>query len=89
MLQAKETGWYVYIIECKDGSFYTGITTNLQRRIKQHSSGKGAKYTKSHLFVKLLYSEPQPSRSTASKREAEIKSLNKIQKMQLVSALSF
>ncbi len=70
------SGWYVYIVLCRDNSYYTGITTDIKRRITEHnSSKKGAKYTRNKRPVKLVYQEPAPSRSSAAKREYEIKSL--------------
>ena len=66
--------YYVYMVQCADSSLYTGITTELERRIKEHNeSDKGAKYTKVRRPVYLVYSEKYPDRSTASKREYEIK----------------
>ncbi|MCK5375108.1 MAG: GIY-YIG nuclease family protein [Alphaproteobacteria bacterium] len=76
--------WYVYIIHCKDGSYYTGITNALARRIEQHNTGKGAKYTKGRRPVKLVYHEQQQDRSSASMREIEIKSLSREQKENLI-----
>ncbi len=66
--------WFVYILRCKDSSLYTGITNNLQKRFKDHQSGIGGAYTRSHLPIKLIYSELSKSRSDALKRESEIKS---------------
>ena len=65
--------YFVYIIRCGDGSLYTGITTDVARRINEHALGTGAHYTRSKRFDALLHSEPHPHRSAASKREAEIK----------------
>ena len=66
--------YYVYMVQCADSSLYTGITTELERRVKEHNeSKKGAKYTKVRRPVYLVYSEKHPDRSTASKREYEIK----------------
>ena len=76
--------WHVYIIECADGSFYTGITTNLDKRIAIHNDGHGARYTKSRLPVRLRYSEIAADRSHASRREHFIKSLSKSTKIKLV-----
>ena len=76
--------WCVYILRCKDGSYYTGITNALDRRIEQHNTGKGAKYTKGRRPVELVYQEPQLNRSSASKRELEIKSLSREQKEDLI-----
>ncbi len=64
----------VYILECEDGSLYTGITTDMQRRFQEHQDGAGAAYTRAHKPVRIVYTEEHPDRSSASKREAEIKS---------------
>jgi len=66
--------YFVYLIECSDGSLYTGITTDVKRRFDEHKSGKGGHYTRAKGATRLLYSEEQPDRSSALKREAEIKS---------------
>lgn len=76
--------WYVYIIEASDNSFYTGITTDLERRFQQHLSGKGAKYFKGKSPVKFVYSESGHDRSSASMREAMIKKLTRQQKLDLI-----
>jgi putative endonuclease len=76
--------WQVYIVECSDGSLYTGITNNLGKRITAHNDGRGAKYTKSRRPVKLRYSEPAADRKNASQREYAIKSLRKAEKIQLI-----
>jgi putative endonuclease len=78
--------YYVYILECADGTLYTGITTDLQRRVKEHnSSDKGAKYTRARRPVRLLYSEEYEDRSSASKREYHIKKkMGKEEKRQLI-----
>ncbi len=66
--------YYVYIVKCADDTLYTGISTQLERRIEEHnSSDKGAKYTRVRRPVELVYSEEYPDRSAASKREYEIK----------------
>lgn len=78
--------WQVYILQCRDGSLYTGITTNPERRIKEHNtSPKGAKYTRSRRPVKLVYLEESEDRSAASKREWAIKKLTRNEKLLLVS----
>ena len=69
--------WLVYLLRCRDGSLYTGITNDLDRRLKAHAAGKASRYTRSRLPVTLAYSEPQPSKSAALKREAAIKRLQK------------
>ncbi|MEC9247944.1 MAG: GIY-YIG nuclease family protein [Pseudomonadota bacterium] len=76
--------WTVYILECSDGSYYTGITKNLSRRITQHQTGVGAKYTKGRTPIKLIYQEAYKDRSKATKREMEIMALKKIEKQRLV-----
>jgi putative endonuclease len=81
---AESSTWMVYILECSDTTFYTGITTDVHRRFAAHQAGKGGKYTRSHTPIKVVYTEHQPSRSEASKREAIIKQLTRNQKMQLV-----
>ncbi len=78
-------GWYVYILECSDTTYYTGITTDIERRIDEHTAGIGAKYTKGRGPLKLMYQEEYTDRSSASKREIEIKSLSKAQKFSLIS----
>jgi len=68
--------WFVYILSCHDNSLYTGITTDLERRLTEHNeTNKGARYTRARRPVKLVYSEPALDRSAASKREAQLKSL--------------
>lgn len=77
--------YFVYILECNDGSLYTGITTDVTKRLEEHnSSDKGAKYTKARRPVKLLYDEPSSDRSSASKREYEIKKFTRLKKLQLI-----
>ena len=81
----EEKEWWVYIIACSDGSLYTGITTDRERRIAEHNdSKKGAKYTRNRRPVDLVYSEMHPDRSTASKREYEIKKLSRAEKLKLI-----
>lgn len=78
--------WFVYIIEASDGSLYTGITTNVERRFQQHLTGKGgAKYfNNARKPTAVKYTEEQPNRSEASKREAVLKKLSHTQKLQLI-----
>ncbi len=78
--------WHIYILKCKDGVLYTGITNNLKRRITVHNSGKGCKFTRCRVPVKLVYSEKSLNRSLASKREAQIKSLTRKKKLELIKA---
>ena len=80
--------YYVYIVECADKTLYTGIATELERRVEEHNnSEKGAKYTRVRRPVKLVYSEEYPDRSAASKREYEIKKkMSRTQKLKLIGA---
>ena len=78
--------WTVYILRCADGTLYTGITNDLERRLAEHESGQGAKYTKGRGPHKLIYHEICQGRGLATKREMEIKSLDRKAKLLLVSA---
>lgn len=82
--ETKAGGNYTYMVRCKDGTIYTGWTTMLERRISEHNSGKGAKYTKSRRPVELIYYEENPSKQQAMRRECEIKKMTRKQKMELV-----
>jgi predicted GIY-YIG superfamily endonuclease len=75
--------WLIYIVECRDGSLYTGITNDLQKRIASHNAGTGAKYTAARRPVRLVYREHAASRSAASKREITIKRLPRKAKQEL------
>lgn len=75
---------FVYMVECRDGSLYTGWTTDVEERIKTHNEGTGAKYTRSRLPVRLVYFEEVDSRSAALKREAAIKKLTREKKLKLI-----
>jgi len=76
--------YYVYIIKCKDGSLYTGITTDVPRRFEEHKSGTGGHYTSSKEVVKIVYTEEHPDRSSALKREAQIKGWARQKKLNLI-----
>lgn len=76
---------YIYIVRCSDDTLYTGWTTNIERRIKCHNSGKGAKYTRCRLPVELVYFETFEDKSTALKREYEIKQLSRDKKLLLIN----
>ncbi len=76
--------WSIYIVRCANRSLYTGIATDITARLKSHNAGTGAKYTRSFGPVTLVYSEPMDSESSARKREAEIKRMNKKDKEKLV-----
>ncbi len=77
--------WSVYILRCNDGTLYTGITNNLDKRIASHSSGQGSKYTRSRLPVELVYQEQANNRSAATRRELEIKRWSRADKMKMVT----
>ena len=76
--------WLVYILRCKDGSFYTGITSDLTKRLAAHQNGTASRYTRSRLPVKLIYLESAANRSVATKRELKIKRLSRSQKETLL-----
>lgn len=75
---------YIYIVRCKDGTLYTGYTNNVHARIEKHNAGKGAKYTKTRRPVVLVYQEGYETKSEAMKREYEIKTFTRTQKLQLI-----
>ena len=76
--------WFVYILRCADGSLYTGIAKDLDRRLEQHNAGTASRYTRSRLPVTLEYQEEQPTQSLALKREAAIKATSRQQKESLI-----
>ena len=78
--------YYVYIILCSDGSFYTGYTKNIDARLKLHESGKGARYTRMHKPKKIAYLEILDTRAKAMKREKQIKKLTHQQKLTLINS---
>jgi len=82
------TDWYVYLIECADGSLYTGIATDVERRYREHVAGTGARYTRSHPPTRLLARFSHPDRSSALKAEAAIKKLTPARKRALAAAAS-
>ena len=78
--------YIVYILKCNDGTLYTGITKDVQKRLLEHNeSDKGAKYTKARRPVKLIYTEEAEDRSSASKREYAIKKLSRVKKLELIN----
>lgn len=77
--------WYVYIVECCDGTLYTGISDDVPKRVAAHNSGRGAKYTRGHTPVVLRYYEACPDRSAALRREAALKRLSRTQKWDLIA----
>ena len=80
---------YTYIVKCCDGTFYTGWTNNLEKRIRDHNDGKGAKYTKSRRPVELVYYETFSQKEDAMRREYAIKQLNRAGKRKLVENFEF
>jgi predicted GIY-YIG superfamily endonuclease len=76
--------WFLYLVQCADGSLYTGITNNVPRRCKQHNAGTASRYTRSRLPVELIYQELHSSRSVALKRELAIKSMSRQEKESLI-----
>lgn len=79
--------WTAYILECSDGSLYTGITNDPPKRLKTHAAGKASRYTRSRLPVALAYTEPQPTKSRALKREAAVKKLRRAEKELLLKPI--
>jgi len=84
--KAKPSGekWIVYIVRCADGSFYTGISKDVARRFKQHNAGTASRYTRSRHPVKLIYQEVHPDQSSALKREAAIKAMDRRGKLTMI-----
>ena len=78
-----EKTWKLYMLRCGDGTLYTGISTDVERRLEEHRSGKGAKYTRSRGPLELVYWEECGDKSTALKRECEIKALPRAEKLKL------
>ena len=76
--------WFVYIIKCVDNSLYTGSTNDLERRFEKHKNGKGAKYTRSHIPEKIVFSEKCDNKILALKREREIKNLTHTEKLNFI-----
>jgi putative endonuclease len=81
--------WNLYVIECADGSLYTGIATDVERRFKEHLAGKGARYTRARKAVRLVASHPVGSRSEALRAEIAIKQLPREKKVEAVKSLAF
>ena len=79
-----ESIWYLYILRCKDDTLYTGITTDVEKRLEAHRSGRGAKYTRGRAPLELVYRETCGSHSDALKREHQIKALSREDKQKLV-----
>jgi putative endonuclease len=82
-------GWVVYVLRCKTGQLYTGCTTDLERRVKEHNRGIGSKYTRSRLPVAVVYKERLANRSEALRRERAIKAMRRSEKLLLVGHVAF
>ena len=76
--------YFVYLLECEDGSLYTGITTDVKRRFSEHKSGVGSSFTRAKKAKRVVYTEKHPNRSSAQKREAAIKRFTRTQKLTLI-----
>jgi putative endonuclease len=87
-LRKKSQPYFVYLLQCRDGSVYTGITTDVERRFLEHQSKKGGRYTASHDAWRIIYIETRRERSDALKREAEIKSWRRKKKMALSASFT-
>ncbi len=85
-MDQQATYTYVYILRCSDGSLYTGWTTDLQRRVADHSAGRGGRYTRSRRPVQLVYSESHSTRSASMQREAAIKRWPRTRKLALIAS---
>lgn len=79
------TVWFVYMVRCSDGTLYTGVTTDVVRRVAEHNGSKAAKYTRARQPVTLAYSEPVPSRVAATRREVVLKALSRGMKEKLIN----
>ena len=82
------TNWFLYMVRCADDTIYTGISIDVSARVTKHNSGRGAKYTQTRLPVRLIYSESQPDRVSAMKREFEVKKWGRKRKEDLVKGFS-
>jgi predicted GIY-YIG superfamily endonuclease len=82
-------GWVVYVLRCRTGQLYTGCTTDLERRVREHNSGTASKFTRSRLPVSVVYKEELGSRSEALRRESAIKAMGRREKLLLVGHTAF
>lgn len=87
-METEEKIWYVYILRCGDGSLYTGITVDVENRLKAHRAGKGAKYTRGRGPLELIHQERYGTKSEALRRELEIKALSRQEKLALCARLT-
>ena len=79
------SAWTLYILECADGSLYTGITTDLERRFRRHNEGRATKYTRTRRPLKIVHTEFCDNESSARRREAEVKKLKRAEKLELIT----
>jgi len=84
MKQPRKAGWFVYMLRCADGTFYTGITKDVSRRCRQHNDGTASRYTRARRPTRLVFQEAHPDQGAALRREAAIKSLSRRQKEMLI-----
>ena len=84
----EEKPWSVYIIRCKDGKLYTGISNDVERRVKEHDTGKGCRFTKYRYPVKIVYKEERGTQSAARKRELEVQGFTRKKKLELIENIS-
>jgi len=82
--RANVNAWFVYVLRCSDGSLYTGITTDVERRIEQHNAGTASRYTRSRLPVRVEFHESHATHSSALKREWQIKAMERLEKEALM-----
>lgn len=87
LVNSMENIWYLYILRCKDGTLYTGITTDVEKRLEAHRTGKGAKYTRGRTPLELVYRETCGDHSAALKRELEIKTFSRPEKEDLIESV--
>jgi putative endonuclease len=80
--------YYLYILKCSDGTLYTGVTNNLENRMKVHNSGKGSKYVRTRLPFEVVYTEEHEDKVSAMKREYVVKQMNRSEKVKLINAVS-
>jgi len=85
MKKKPSENWHLYVAECADGTYYTGIAKDVEKRIAAHNAGKGSKYTATHRPVKAVFQEPQADYSAALRREFQVKSLPKKRKIKFIS----
>ncbi len=83
------TEYFCYILECSDGSYYTGWTTDPARRVREHAAGRGARYTRAHPPKRLVFLESQPDRASAMRRERSLKTMSRERKRALIADSAF